>query len=92
MLSIVLLTSLAERVPVSMRTSSRCNCIPVQIPANAAQAGAVDAWAIVHGHLHRSFVQRVRVPGIVHVRPAAFVLRIRVWVQDQGSGKHQVQG
>ena len=33
-----------------------------------AQAGAVDAWAVVHGHLHRSFVQRVRVPGIVHVR------------------------
>ena len=33
-----------------------------------AQTGAVDAWAIVHGSLHRSFVTRVRVSGIVHVR------------------------
>jgi hypothetical protein len=33
-----------------------------------ALTGAVDAWALIHGSLHRSFVTRVRVPGILHVR------------------------
>ena len=36
-----------------------------------AQTGAVDAWALVHGSLHRSFVTRVKIPGIVHVRHRA---------------------
>ena len=33
-----------------------------------AQSGAVDAWAIVHGHINRGFIRQVKVPGIVQVR------------------------
>ena len=32
-----------------------------------AQSGAVDAWAIVHGHINRGFIRQVKTPGIVLV-------------------------
>ena len=35
-----------------------------------AQSGAVDAWAVVHGHINRGFIRQVKTPGIVLVSDA----------------------
>ncbi len=32
-----------------------------------AQSGAVDAWAVIHGHINRGFIRQVKTPGIVQV-------------------------